>query len=166
MIKKSLSDLPVRLKLEEDEYDLKYQEELKFDESTIDEDLKKQPSYFAWYSVLYAMAEDALGKAKLDLELLEANLDPFYRLKLTEGGKVTEPMVASAIKTDDKYIEAIYKVTELKKAVGILKAIKEAFDHRREMLLALASNMRSQIKNPELLLKMRQIQEKGNLGVA
>jgi hypothetical protein len=46
-------------------------------------------------------------------------------------------------------------VIEAKKIVGILRAVKEAFQHRKECAIALASNMRVQ-SDPEIFIKKKE----------
>lgn len=141
--------LPVKIIIAEKEYGLDYLEELKCSEDTINDDLKNQSAQFAWYSVLSGMQEEEYGQRKLELELIEAELDSHYRKELD---KVTEAKVAMQIRSDLKYIEARQIVNEAKKNLEILKGITEAFRHRKDMLVTLAANMRVQ-SDPELYIR-------------
>lgn len=136
---------PITIIIDEKEYELDYTSELKCAEETINENLKEQPSLFAWYAVLQEMAEEALSHSKLALEMVEASLDASIRKKaLKKKEKLTEKQILSSIQLHDDYIKARTAVIEAKKNAGTLKAIKDAFNHRKEMVLALASNMRAQ----------------------
>lgn len=161
MKKKSLtSDLPVSIILEDDNYDLDYQKELKCSEETINEDLKNQPTMFAWYAVLQEMAAAAVSEAKLDLEVTEATLDGYFRDESVKKKiKLLEKDIFSKIKLHDDYLKARVAVNTAIKNAGILRAIKDAFAHRKEMVLALASNMRIQ-SDPDIFIKKQEHRRK------
>lgn len=136
---------PIKIILDEKEYELDYNSELQCAEETINENLKEQPSLFAWYAVLQEMAEEALATEKLAFDMIEASLDARLRKQaMKRKEKLTEKELLSQIKTHDDYVEARTAVINAKKNAGTLKAIKDAFGHRKEMVLALASNMRAQ----------------------
>lgn len=133
---------------------LDYRKELRCSEETINDDLKDQPSYFAWYAVLSEIAQAELAEAKTTLELAEASLDEQIR---TEGkdGKMTETMVKNRIRLDPTYQAAQDNYSILRKNVGILGAIKESFYHRKDVLISLASNMRVQA-DPSIYIKKQE----------
>jgi len=145
----------IRLKINEQEHELPYEEQLQCSEETINEDLQNQPSLFAWYAVLEELAEAELQEAKLALDLVEAELDAHYRSTLE---KVTETKISNKIKSSEEYIKAKVAVNEARKKVGILKAIREAFSHRKDMLIALASNMRAQA-DPEIFIRKEKVKK-------
>lgn len=152
--------LPVKVKLGDKEYDLKYEEELKCSEDTINEDLTDQPSLFAWYAVLQEMAEEVYSRARMEFEISEAQLDAQYRKEAADKKeKVMEKQILSKIVLNDTHIALRNVMIEAKKNVGTLKAIKDSFNHRKETLIALASNMRAQA-DPELFVKKEQAKQK------
>jgi hypothetical protein len=135
----------VELKFGGETYSVNYREELRCSEETINENLKDQPSFFAYYAVLAELADEALAETKLALEVTESVLDAKVREELTRAGtKATETMIRGKIVLDESYLAAVSQVNTLKKNVGVLKAIKEAFNHRKDMLVTLGANMRSQ----------------------
>jgi len=148
--------LPVRIKLTDKEYELKYQEELICSEETINDDLMAQAGLYAWYAVLSEMAADEMANRKLDLEVLEGQLFASYK---SGADKVTDKGADSQVKQDESYITAVVKLNEAKKYVGILKGIKEAFSHRKDMLWSLAANVRAQ-SDSHVLLKKQEAKEK------
>lgn len=126
--------------------DLDYESELKLSEEEINAHLMNQPSLYVYYAVLEEMAEAAMAEVRLHLELTEAALDEKYRKEITvRGGKITEAMVSGAVRLDSEHIAAVSDYNQARKNVGILSAIKEAFRHRKDCLIALASNMRAQM---------------------
>ena len=132
------------LKLGKEEIVLEYEKELELNEETINEDLKKQPNLFAWYAVILERAIADRDEAKLALEIMEAELDADIRLDLVDGKKPTEKHIQAKIILNDDYQEARMEVIQKTKHVGMLKGIKDAFNHRKEAVIALASNMRAQ----------------------
>ena len=151
--------LPVKIKLGDKEYDLDYQEELRASEETINEDLIQQPGLFAWYAVLHELAEEEYARSKMALEMAEAELDAHYRKDAADKKeKIMEKQVLSKVMLDDKYILLRDTMITARKNVGTLKAIKEAFAHRKETVIALASNMRAQA-DPDIFLKKQKIKE-------
>lgn len=140
-------------------YELNPEEELKMSEETINEDVTDQPSRYAFYAVLEEVADKDLADAKMVLDVTVATLDSEYRAKaVKENSKLTETQLLNQIKLDDKFLSATAAVNEARKNVGILRAYKEAFAQRKDMLITLASNMRIQ-SDPEIFLKKKEAQE-------
>lgn len=141
-------------------HELDPQNELRMSEDTINEDLKNQPSYYAFYAVLEEIAEGEYNSARLELDMLLATLDKLYRDKAanTPGSKLTETQLTNQIRLDSQFLEATTKVNENRKNYGVLRAIKESFSHRKDMLIALASNMRAQ-QDPEIYLKKQELKK-------
>jgi hypothetical protein len=134
--------------------------ELKLSEEDINENLKNQPSLYAFYAVMYEAAESELADRKFALETLEAVLDEHVRAEAaTAGTKVTETMIANRIRLNEDYQNAVIALNQAKAQSGKLRAIKEAFVHRKDMLVTLASNMRAQA-DPEIFIKKEQFKNK------
>jgi len=148
----------LKLNINGQDVELDYITELELHEETINEDLKNQPSKFAFYCVLTEKAQEDLGEAKLALEILEAELDANIRLKLVEGKKPTEKSIQQTILLDLSYQEARMEIIMRAKAVGILRGLKESFAQRKEVLIALASNMRAQ-RDPDIYIKTQQLKQ-------
>jgi len=144
---------PVELVIEGTPYKLDYQKELACSEETINDDLKDQPSHFAWYAVLAEIAQAELAEAKVTLDLAEASLDAKFRAEAE--ARTTETMIKNKIKLDPIFTAAQENYNTLRKNVGILGAIKDAFYHRKDVLIALASNMRVQA-DPSIYVKKQE----------
>jgi hypothetical protein len=131
-----------------EEIDLKerLEGELELNESKVNKHLKEQPSLFAFYVVLSEVATDELRSVTLVRDVTKSGLQKHYRNKaLKEKRKITVQEIEEQVQMDEKFIEAEKNVNEWKKNVGILNGIKESFRHRKEALIALASNMRAQM---------------------
>jgi len=133
------------IKVGDTEHKVDFQQEVRISEETINEDLKDQPGKYVYFAILQEMAEAEHQEAKLYLELKEAELDSSIREEAQRvGEKITEKRVMTKITLDDSYIEARTDVNLTRTKVGKLKAVKEGLNHRKDMLITLASNMRTQ----------------------
>jgi len=129
----------------DEEYVLPYEQELKIAEETINRNLTEQPGRYAFYAMLEEMAEELMNKAKLTLDMVTAEADASVRDKLTKaGGKFTETVVSSAVVLDPARLAAIAEYNQMKANVGKLHAIRDAFNQRKDCLIALGLNMRDQ----------------------
>lgn len=144
------------VKIDGGEYDCNPGEELAMDEATINEDLKNQPSWYAWYASLYEKAESQHQMDKLVLEITEAEVYGEVRNGLVNATKKpTEAQIRATVMLNERYQQARMKVLESKKSIGLVKAVKEGFQHRKETLIALASNMRVQ-SDPAIFVKTQE----------
>lgn len=138
----------------------KYQEEVRFAKETIDDDLRDQPSLFAFYAVMSELAEEAYEDAKLELELVEATLDDHYRKELIRTGeKSTDKKVEAIIKADKRRVKSIKNLITAKKNRGILRALTRAFEQRKESLIAFSSNFRQE-RDVDIFIKKEEIKQK------
>ena len=156
---KNLPKQPVTMTIDGAEIELKYQDELVFDEETINSDLKDQPSFFAWYAVLHEKANKALSVLKMTLDILNASLASDIRKAAFLGAekKPTEKYIEEQIMMTESYQEAQIKVFEAQKNLGILRGIKDAFIHRKDMLVTLGANMRVQM-DADIYVKRQEIE--------
>ena len=137
--------LPIKIKIEGKTYDLPYEDELKSSTETINENLIEQAPLFAWYAVLAEQAKAQVNDRKLDLANLDANMADEYRKKVLDAGeKVTEKKIFDAVEKDTRHVTGVVILNAALKTHGQLQAIVRAFDHRKEMVSALASNMRKE----------------------
>lgn len=136
------------------EYVLNYEDELKIAEETINPNLSEQAARYCFYAMLEELAEEQMGQAKMTLEIIEAETDKLVREKLTQAGtKFTEAVILNEVKTDPTRLKALGEFNQARATVGKLHAIREAFIHRKDMLVTLASNMRAQM-DTNLTVKM------------
>jgi len=124
--------------------------ELAMAEQMINEDLKEQPSWFAWYAVMQERAEFIYLQAKFALEITEAQADA--RIRLTSTEKLTEKKIANMVMLDEAYQSARMEVAVWKETLGKIKAVKESFQQRKDCLIALSANMRTQA-DPSIYIK-------------
>jgi len=154
-----------------EEQELDYINELESSFETVNEDLAKQPSLYAYYATLYEMAEAEFDDAerifnevkedtKIGMEICEAQLDANFRKTMSS---FTEPKIKNAIKTSDIYIrtrseligkkrEAEIAMLNAKKNAGLLKAIRNSFAQRKDTVVAKSANWRAQMQT-DLVIK-------------
>src|SRR3990167_9411731 len=116
-----------------------YREDLKIDQSELDEFCLKQPVLFDYYVQNLASLSKNRDEIKLAVEQTSARLDGIIREAASaEGKKITENMIQNEIirnlqyaDLQQKYIDACAKVKEA-------EIIREDFQQRRDMLKLLA----------------------------
>lgn len=138
----------------------KYQEEIKISKETIDDDLMKQASKYAFYAVMAELAEDAYDDAKLELELLEATLDEYYRAEyLRLEQKITDKKMEKVVALNKDRIESVKNKFQAKKNWGILKAIAKSFEQRKEAVIALGHSCRQE-RDVDIFIKKEEWKSK------
>ena len=144
-----------KVSLEGKEFECDPENELLSSEENINDDLKNQPGWYAWYAVLQEKADHELQESKLMLEIFGAELDAKIR---STHESLTEKKITAMILMDEDYHMARRMVNDSKHKVGVLKAVKESFDHRKDMLITLASNMRKQM-DPDIYIKKEEFKQ-------
>lgn len=144
-----------------EELDLEYEKDLELHEETINTDLKQQPSLFAFYAVVYEKAKADLNAAQLELDIKEAELGAKIRLELETNKKLTEKSIQARILLIPEYQKLREKMILKTEQVGILKGVRDAFVHRKESVIALASNMRVQA-DPSIYIGKKEAEKKLN----
>ena len=138
----------------------KYQEDIKISKETIDDNLMKQASLYAFYAVMAELAEEAYEDAKLELELLEATTDEHYRAEFIKTGqKVTEKKMEKMVALNKSRIESAKKVIQARKNRGILKALTRAFEQRNLDVIALGHICRQE-RDVDIFIKKEEYKKK------
>lgn len=141
-----MSDDKLVITIRDKDYTLDYQNDVKCAKATIDKNLIEQSSLYAWYAVLQAEADREYQDAKTALEVLEAGLGNQIREDMAEAGlKTTETQIKSGICLKDDWQEARDWMNRARYNAKVLAGFVRALDHRKDMLVTLASNMRSEL---------------------
>ena len=102
-------------------------------------------TYF--YSAKHAEAARQEMRAKRNLELVSAKLDSEYRQEARDSKeKVTEPVIANRIKSDDRYSEAFNVHADSALILNLAKGAMNAMANKRDMLIQLGASERQEIK--------------------
>lgn len=151
------------------EYDMDLAADLKINEDDINSSFVEQPSLFAWWATLATMARAKANQLKLDMEkqedyikkTLKGELDAEVRKQFElDGVKATESKVENGIYSHPRYTQAMEEYYQLRKTfldadadAAFLESAKEAFNHRKEMLISVGANLRSEWNNSDVGLK-------------
>lgn len=160
---KDLSILEVTVKLPQNSYDLDLAKDSQIDVNNLNQGFIEQPTIFAWYATLAALAKSKVTRLKREVEkqddyikkTLIGTLDSKVRKQLEiNGEKVTETKVTNAIYADVEYISNIQKLNGLKDELtdaeensAILDVARETMIQRKDMLISLGAQVRSDYDN-------------------
>jgi len=132
--------------------------------STLDEDLyinrgdlntsfSEHSAKFAYYATCFELAADKLRRMEVDLKRLYAVLDHEKRMDmLNSGAKSTEKMIENMVITDDRYVIFQSDTLDAEKQLGLLKAARDSMAARKEMLVSLGANMRTEFRSDATVL--------------
>ena len=160
---KDLSILEVTVKLPQNSYDLDLAKDSQIDVNNLNQGFIEQPTIFAWYATLAALAKSKVTRLKREVEkqddyikkTLIGTLDSKVRKQLEiNGEKVTETKVTNAIYADVEYISNMQKLNGLKDELtdaeensAILDVARETMIQRKDMLISLGAQVRSDYDN-------------------
>jgi hypothetical protein len=159
-VDKDLSILEISVKLPQNTYELDLAKDSQIDVNNLNQGFIEQPTIFAWYATLAAIAKSKVIRLKREVEkqddyirkTLIGTLDGKVRKNLEiEGEKITETKVTNAIYADAEYIANIQKLNELKDELtdaeeqsAILDVAKDTMIQRKDMLISLGAQVRSE----------------------
>lgn len=116
-------------------------------------EMTKQSALFAQVAFASARARNNVEQIKMNLSLLEADLDSVARKALlNQGEKVREAAVEALIKKDVQWISRHNALLEARLELGILEAATEAFRQRAMMLSGLGAMRRAEMEQEQTLL--------------
>jgi len=112
-----------------------YREDLKIDQSELDECCLRQPVLFDHYTQKLSSLYKYRDEVKLAVEQMSARLDGIIREAASaEGKKLTEAMVQNEITRNLQYADLQQKYVNICSDVKEAEVIRDAFNQRREML--------------------------------
>jgi hypothetical protein len=125
------------------EYTVDVDAELHIDRGDIQKCFVDQPGKYAWYATIYAAALTNVDRCKLELEVTKSRVASGMRSSVDSKGKVpSEATIDKLLPGDEEVIAAEEKLISAKHQEGVLRAVKEAFQHRRDMLIQLGYDLR------------------------
>ena len=112
-----------------------YREDLKIDQSELDECCLRQPVLFDHYTQKLSSLYKYRDEVKLAVEQMSARLDGIIREAASaEGKKLTEAMVQNEITRNLQYADLQQKYVNICSDVKEAEVIRDAFQQRRDML--------------------------------
>jgi hypothetical protein len=153
-------ELKFSIELESRSIDVDLETELRIDVNNIDEELKDQPTLFAWYCAVYEHTSYILSRLKVQLQELEAEIIEELRNRAQVSGQVrlTEKMIDAQMKLDKRWQDLQDLIAEVQRNVNLSRVAKDAFQQRRDMLISLVSLVREerQLNASSKLLKVKE----------
>lgn len=141
--------IPETTQIDTMQYETNFSQELAIDKTDLEHEFLTHSDKFAYYAGLSELAQARADKVKFELEVLYAQLDigkrKAFNAAIDEDGKkfkYTEKMVENEIIADTAYQAKMDQLLELQKTASLMNRAREAFNHRKEMLVQLANNSR------------------------
>ena len=136
-------------KLREEVSSSKANSEVSIDQISLDTEMQRQPSYMYYYSSKLASMVALKEAYKVYVDFLKAVVDEEVRIQLSSNpnDKVTEDKVKAAVIRNGQVLDAKLELVRLERDVDLLKSIVDSFIHKKDMLISLASNMRSRLQS-------------------
>jgi len=106
----------------------KVKKDLTVSTNTLDNAVDQQAGLVWYYGEQWAEAEKKMKDAKLDLELVEAQLKNHYYAQ----GKITVDQMNALVTADQSYVDASEKYIQTKYDVDLLYMIMKALDHKKD----------------------------------
>lgn len=110
----------------------------------LNEHMAEYPGFIAWIGFLQAQAKSQVEKLNWLLETTVAELDS--RIRNEESAKkVTEKSIENQIKQDADYLETKELLVNAKDTERQLKAVLDGLHAKKDSLITIASNFRSEM---------------------
>lgn len=139
-------------------------DDVQIDNGNLDQEFLGQAEKYAWWAFLTEHAKDQVNQIKSELDVLYARLDHKVRTKAQIAAvdakakkqvpvKYTEKMVENEVITSNEYQELVARYNDAKKQAGLATAGMMAMNQRRDMLLQLGANYRTEGQADPIILK-------------
>lgn len=129
------------------EYEVDVDAELHIDRDVLSESFRDQPGKMAWYGAVFAAATTRVDECKLALAVTTARVAARLRSTPNDKGKTpSEAAITSQLPAEQEVIEAEQRLIEARRQEGVLRAVKEAFQHRRDMLIQIGYDARIEMR--------------------
>lgn len=134
------------VEIDGEKYSANVQNDLKIDRSRVERECQEHSELFAFYSMLYRMAEREYRNKENELETWMSQIDRELRILDNDPDEEfsysTETELKNHIKSTEKYHEKKNEVLDARHNFKQLKQIVKAFEHRRNMLITLEKRNR------------------------
>jgi len=146
---------------EADRYEAEFQADLEIHPEALSEDFAQQPAKFAYWSALAERAEAKVRMLDFRLTVLEAETDAAIRKAATlRGEKTTEAGIKEEIRRNPKVQEVKNDLLTATLNAGVLKVARDAFYHRKDMLIQLGAQMRTELGEAEMRINREKVGRK------
>jgi hypothetical protein len=130
-------------------YPINVDEEINIDPLNFQDACYDQPGKFAWYSAVHAGAMTLVDRTKRSLEVTKGRVATRFRgtKDVNTGKTFSETAIDKLLDTDPEVIEAYERYVSAQEQEYLLKAVKEAFVHRRDMLTQIGADRRQELRD-------------------
>jgi hypothetical protein len=136
-------------------------EHLYIDRNDLNSEFAEHAERFAYYATCFEIAADKYRRYEIDLKRMYAFLDAEKRGEMHHNGvKTTEKMIENMVITDDRYVALQAEAMEAEKQLGLLKAARDSMAQRKEMLVSLGANQRTEFRADTAILS-REMKSRG-----
>lgn len=143
------------------DYESRLDQDLYINRSDLSSEFAQHSERFAYYSTCFEIASDKLRRLEVELKRMYAVLDYQKRLEMQNSGvKTTEKMIENMVITSDEYVAMQTEQLNAEREVGLLKAARDSMAQRKEMLVSLGANQRTEFR-ADAALMAREVRERG-----
>ncbi|NBU69925.1 MAG: hypothetical protein EBS53_00520 [Bacteroidetes bacterium] len=143
------------------DYDSHLDEHLYINRSDLSSEFASHAERFAYYATCFELAADKVRRLDIDLKRMYAVLDAEKRGEMMNSGvKTTEKMIENMVITDDRYVAVQSELMDAEKQHGLLKAARDSMAARKEMLVSLGANQRTEFRADAVVLG-RELRDRG-----
>jgi len=140
-------------------------EDLRIDDTNLQEELRRQPGKYFYWSVVRAKASEKRRMKSMNLKEVDAKLEREVRERMSSGPKIkiTERMLDEYLSEHPEHKAANSEVIKAQYAEDLLEACVEAFKERHYALIEIVKSRESEkiMKNEfEVMRKELEEQEK------
>ena len=129
------------------EYKSTLDEDLFINRNDLNSEFASHAEKFAYYSTCYELAADQLRRYEVQLKRMYAIVDANKRAELINAGvKFTEKMIENSVITDADYTALQEEVLQAERNLGLLKAARDSMAQRKEMLVSIGANQRTEFR--------------------
>lgn len=134
--------------------ELTFATDITINEGDLNKEFIEQPSKFLKYAVTEAQAQGLVLKAKFILETTEAEVASSIREDYRRRDlKLTEKQLESEVLKNSKYQHVMKEYLKAKEQADILRAARDAFTQRKDMLVQLGLARRQETEQNTIAIK-------------
>ena len=154
-----LDELTPQFRIGSTVHENKIEDDIKINKNDLEYEFLDHSRRYLYYAWLSEQAKSALAEATIHEKVIYAQQDQKARdegneiAKQVKGFRMTEKMVENQAFTSDEHMEALRALNEAKLVCGLLEQSKQALIQRRDMLLQLGANYRTEGTADPVILK-------------
>jgi hypothetical protein len=126
-------------------YEIDIDSELSINREDLPTGYADQPGKYAWYATVYVAAQLRVERMRMRLEVVQSTVAAKLRSKLDDKGKPpSEASIKSQLPSNPEVMAAQEDHLRAIEEEGVVRAVKEAFVHRRDMLIQMGADVRAE----------------------